>query len=151
MKKEKKSKNFIDKPLYDGGPKAMAKFIDSQLQYPKEAQEAGIKGTVVVRYTIDYQGKVIETKIISGIGHGCDEEAQRVIKLLKFNMGSYRNMKIQFHKTIKVHFRAKKVKTKPAAKTVSYSYVASPKTKTTNQTSPKKSGYSYTITIKKKA
>ncbi|MBT8218814.1 MAG: energy transducer TonB, partial [Bacteroidia bacterium] len=108
MKKEKKSKNFIDKPVYEGGPTVMAKFIDDNIQYPEEARKEGIKGTVIIRYTIDYKGTVIETKVVSGIGYGCDEEAQRVVGLLKFQMGKYRNMKIQFHKTIKVHFRAKK-------------------------------------------
>ena len=147
MKKEKKSKNFIEKPIYEGGPSAMAKFIDDHLRIPEEAKKEGVNGTVNIRYTIDYKGNVIETKVVSGIGHGCDEEAQRVVRLLKFKMGKYRNMKIQFHKTVKVHFRSKKVPKKSSDKTLSYNYI--PKKTTPAKEQPAKpSGYSYTITIK---
>ena len=158
MKKEKKSKHFLEKAHYEGGSKAMSKFVDEHLKYPKEAQENGIKGTVIIRYTINYQGDVIETKVISGIGYGCDEEAQRVVKLLKFQVGRYRNIKIQFHKTIKIHFHGQqqqkkspdKVKpTNDGIRQITYSIASSSNPKITKQPKKQSKSYSYTISIKK--
>ena len=82
MKKERKGKHFIKKPIYKGGPSALKQFISQQMQYPKEALAQKKEGTVLIRYTINHLGKVVDTKIISGIGFGCDEEADRLVRLL---------------------------------------------------------------------
>jgi len=156
MKREKKDKNFLDKPYYEGGTKAMRTFVDKHLKYPKEAAQHKTTGTVVIRYTIDHKGKVVETKVLSGIGHGCDEEAQRVVRLFKFQVGKYRNMKVQFHKTIKIHFHGKKTtapapqKPKPVVqgnRSLTYTVTKS-KAKEKKNPEPKKGGgYSYTVKI----
>lgn len=109
MKKERKAQNFIKKPYYEGGMTAMKVFIKQHLSYPKEAADKKIEGTVHVRYTINYKGKVIDTKIVSGIGHGCDQEASRLVQLLVFNVPRNRNLKAVFHKTLQIHFRLPKV------------------------------------------
>ena len=106
MKREKKQKSFLDKPFYEGGTRALRSFVDQHLVYPEKVLKEGIKGTVVIRYTINHKGQVIETKVLSGIGHGCDEAAQAVVSKLTFQVGTYRNIKVQFHKTIKIHFHA---------------------------------------------
>ena len=54
---------------------------------------------------LNYKGDVIATKVISGLNPECDEAAQNVVKKLKFEVGSYRNIKVQFHKTIRIHFQ----------------------------------------------
>lgn len=153
MPKERKDKHFIHKPSYPGGPQALKKFISEHLTYPEEAAAAGIKGTVTVDYTINYKGNVIDTKIISGLGYGCDEEATRLVKLLKFDVPKQRARRIRFHKTINIHFRAparKKTtrqKSGPVSKAnTTVHYQISPKS--TEKGSPKENGsggYSYTI------
>ena len=110
MKREVKEKHFLKKPEYPGGPRAMHKFLADNQQYPDSALENRIEGTVTVRYTIDYLGKVIQTRVIAGIGHGCDEEAERMVSLLKFEVPKTRKMKVQFQKTIHIHFKLPKKK-----------------------------------------
>lgn len=105
MKREVKEKHFLKKPEYPGGPRAMHKFLADNQQYPDAALENRIEGTVTVRYTIDYLGKVIQTRVIAGIGYGCDEEAERMVSLLKFEVPKTRKMKVQFQKTIHIHFK----------------------------------------------
>ena len=117
MKKEKKQKSFLDKPFYEGGNKALRSFVDKHLVYPEKVLKEGIKGTVVIRYTINHKGRVIETKVLSSLGHGCDEAAQAVVKKLQFQVGTYRNIKVLFHKTIKIHFHAKVVEQKKVVPT----------------------------------
>ena len=86
MKKEKREKDFRKKPIYPGGNSALKQFIKDNLQYPEEALKNKVEGGVIVQFTIDHLGKVTHTKVISGLGYGCDEEAQRVIRLLTFEV-----------------------------------------------------------------
>ena len=110
MKKERKPEQFIHHPGYPGGTDAIREFIRNNLRYPEAAMKNKIEGTVVVAYEIDYQGDVIDTKIKSGIGYGCDEEAMRVVKLLKFGVAKHHKLRVTFHKTINIHFRLPQAK-----------------------------------------
>jgi protein TonB len=51
-------------------------------RYPTAARQAGIKGTLVVSATITKEGKMVNEKVVSGLGHGLDEEALRVARLI---------------------------------------------------------------------
>ncbi len=144
MKKEVKQKNFIPKPEYPGGPKALTAFIHSNLKFPKDAFENKIEGTVVLKAEINFRGVVIDTKIISGIGHGCDEEAERVVSLLKFNVDKVRNMKITYFKTFNIQFKMPTI----IQQTLNYVLVKKPNENKVTDTPIKKSGYTITIPIK---
>jgi TonB family protein len=87
-----KSEAFDDSKLYDfgnveivpeyrGGQKALAMFLASRLRYPAKARENKIQGKVYVAFVIEKNGSLGDFKIIRGLGHGCDEEAVRVLKL----------------------------------------------------------------------
>jgi len=150
MHKEKKGKHFIRNPFYEGGLKAMREFISQNKKYPKEALEEKIEGTVFIKYTINFKGKVIETKVVKSLGYGCDEEAERVIKLMKFEAPKNRGIKVKFFKNIQIHFRLPKEKEKTAPSVqsqASISYTVTPSKKTGNPTEPKKGG-GYSIEIK---
>ena len=133
----------------------MRELIKRELKYPAEALKARIEGTVYLRYNIDYQGHVTSSKILSGIGHGCDEEAQRIVTKFKFQVPKApQKLKIKFHKTIKIHFRLPKEKPQeaitanpPSKSAVRVNYtVTKTKKKEKNQESNQKSkGYTYTI------
>ncbi len=45
-------------------------------QYPAEAQQLGIEGRVNLRVELDEKGHVHGIKVLSGLGHGLDEEAK---------------------------------------------------------------------------
>ncbi|NNE30093.1 MAG: energy transducer TonB [Saprospiraceae bacterium] len=139
MKKERKEKHFIKKPDYPGGSKAIQAFIYKHLKYPKEALEKGIEGSVYLRYSIDQKGKVVDTRVISSLGYGCDEEAARVVKKLKFQVDKAFRRRVTWHKKIRVWFKKKK----PTKTNIQYQLKSDPK-----KEKPTSSGYSYTITIK---
>jgi TonB family C-terminal domain len=137
MSKEKKDKHFIKKPIYDGGFKALRQFIGQHKRYPKAALEQKIEGTVYLKYSIDYRGNVKDIKVISSLGYGCDEEAIRLVKMLKFKVHKIRKGKILFHKSIQIHFKLPKPKkaTKQALQ-VNYHYTSSaPKSKKSSNSS----------------
>jgi TonB family protein len=140
VQKEKKDKNFIKKPTFPGGARAMRKLIASKLTYPPEALKAKIEGTVTIRYTIDRKGQVIKCKVISGIGYGCDEEAVRLVNLLKFQVPRQPQKRLLFHKTIHIHFKLPEKKEKK----VTYHYDL-----TSKKANKAVDGYQYTIDIGK--
>ncbi len=105
---------LIKKPVYPGGRKAMAEFILNELTYPEKALKNKIEGMVIVKIDIDDTGKVIRAKIKKSVGHGCDEEAIRIVKLLKFYVTKMRKVRLTHHKTIKINFILPKKK--PAIK-----------------------------------
>ncbi len=105
MEKDKKKTLFLKQPEFQGGPKALTKFIYDHLRYPKAAYEANIEGSVHLEYDIDYRGNVVEVRVLRGLGHGCDEEAIRVIRMLKFDVDRPRGLKVLFHKKTTVLFK----------------------------------------------
>ena len=106
LKKETKEDSFIKKPFYKGGHVAMNAFIYSNLKYPAEALALKLEGVVIIKYDIDHKGDVIDAKVIKSLGKGCDEEALRVVKLLKFEVPKTpRKLKLTFHKDLQIHFR----------------------------------------------
>lgn len=105
MRKQKKDKDFIKSAYYEGGRAALEAFVKKELRYPKEALEAKIEGTVSVRYTVDYKGKVTDAHIISGLGHGCDEEALRIVKSLSFKVPNDGKIKSKYTRKLHIHFR----------------------------------------------
>lgn len=150
MQKEKKDKHFIKKPIYPGGPQAMRLFIRENLRYPEEALAQKTEGTVTLKYAIDHQGHVTEAKVVAGLGHGCDEEAVRLVKLLRFEVPKHRGVKVRFTKDIHIHFRLPKAQPKPRVQTAQVQYTVASAPKPSGAEEEKKEsggGYTYTITI----
>ncbi len=114
MHREKKEKHFLKKAFYPGGLQAMRAFIKAQLRYPKEALEKGIEGDVQLTLSINRKGQVTRVHIRKSLGHGCDEEAIRVAKLLQFTVPpppGHLKTRLQFQKKLAIHFRLPKEKT----------------------------------------
>lgn len=154
MKKERKPKSFLQKPHYPGGTKAMRKFLSENLQYPAEARKENIKGTVRIKMTIDYHGHVVNTKVLVGLGYGCDEEAQRVVKLLRFEIPKQRKVRAVFHKTINIHFKtpSKEIRDQPVAaapQQITYTITGkvAEKKKAGKEDQDQDGSYSYTISF----
>ena len=151
---EKKPKHFIQQPEYPGGPKELTKFIYANLRYPAEALAAQLEGTVVVEYDIDFKGRVIDTRVIHSLGQEFDEEACRVVRMLKFEVGKNRGVRVVFHKKARIQFKktaaieiqGQNPPQEQAA--VQYHYVVvAPAAEQTQAAQPAAPTYSYTITL----
>lgn len=155
MKRPKEPKHFIKIPGYPGGNTALSKFIKQNLRYPKKAAENKVEGTVAVDFDYNHKGKVTKATIKSSLGSGCDEEAIRIVKLLRFNNSKNRGVKVTFHKSINIHFRLAEIPKSETALsiealakvgTITYNFKPAPPKEGEK---PKSSG-GYTITIKKR-
>ena len=105
MKKERKDKDFVKSAYFEGGRAAIDAFVKKELRYPKEAIAAKVEGRVSVQYTVDHKGRVTEVHLISGIGHGCDEEALRIVKLMQFRVPEDGKIKSKYSRKLHIHFR----------------------------------------------
>ncbi len=69
-------------PAFPGGEDKLMEFLAKNMEYPKEAREAGIQGRVFVGFVVEKDGSIGDVRVLRGIGGGCDEEAVRVVKIL---------------------------------------------------------------------
>ena len=69
-------------PEFPGGLQSMMKFIKQNYKKPRKANELGISGRIFVQFVVDKSGTIKNVSIAKGIGHGCDEEAVRVLKMM---------------------------------------------------------------------
>jgi len=70
-------------PQYEGGLKAMARFISRNMNYPASARATGQEGTVHVRFVVNREGKVVDVEVFTGVSAVLDREAMRVVALMK--------------------------------------------------------------------
>lgn len=154
MAGHKKEKLLLKGPIYPGGQKAMLLFIQNNLCYPTEAIESKVEGTVRIRFSIDHQGKVFKSQVIGGIGHGCDEEAQRLVGLLVFIVPKVYKLRVEYHRTLNIHFKlpaqhSGQVDTpSPNPLTFQYNIISTMSTQTVEASKESEGSYHYTIQIK---
>ena len=66
---------------FPGGQEALLAFLDQSVRYP-EGYESCAQGRVVVRFTIDVDGSIVDPKVIRSLDPPLDKEALRVVSLM---------------------------------------------------------------------
>jgi protein TonB len=138
-----KEKKFLKLPKYPGGKAAFQEFIKKNLRYPKEALENKIEGSVHIHYRVNGLGKVIEVTVTKSLGHGCDEEAIRVVKLLKYEKAKNRGLRVTAGMRTRINFKIPKAKVQFEYKTTKKKIEEKTKSDSTGQGET----YGYTISF----
>lgn len=151
MNKKTKAEQMLKQPYYEGGNKALSNFIASQLKYPESVTALNIVGSVHLKYDINFKGEVVDVKVIKGLDIDCNEEAVRVVKLLKFVVPKTpRGLKVLFHKTINIHFKPQTPKNQKievhTPTSTNYTYTT---TSHDQNNAAKKVNYTYSIILPK--
>lgn len=94
---------FEQRPKIIGGIESVYK----EITYPKKAKLAGIEGTVIIQFIVNKKGNVTNAKVIRGIGGGCDEEALRAVKNIKFKPARQRERYVNIQMRIPIKFQLK--------------------------------------------
>ena len=76
---DKNGKSYPYEMINDFGLMPFYKFLASNMKYPPDARRNGIQGNVLIKIAFDKEGKIIRSRLVKGIGGGCDEEAMRVV------------------------------------------------------------------------
>ena len=69
-------------PQYPGGPQALFKFLGENVQYPAEAEKAGIQGRVIATFVVEKDGSISQPTIVKSVDPLLDVEAIRVISAM---------------------------------------------------------------------
>lgn len=93
-------------PTFPGGDEQLYKALSKRVEYPQEALEAGIEGTVYVEFVVTRQGEIENTHVLRGIGAGCDESAVAAIEALPaWNPGQQRGVNVNVRMVLPIRFR----------------------------------------------
>lgn len=66
---------------FPNGTKGLQDFINKNIEYPVEANNAGVEGSVRVTFIVDENGKIIDPKVVGNKpGYGLEEEALAIVK-----------------------------------------------------------------------
>ncbi len=110
---EKNSTDFSEnksnegRPSFPGGDKAMNRFIQENLVYPKNEKRKNTNGTAHISFTVEKDGSITNVKVLKGLKgcNACDIEAVRVIQLMpKWEPGKYNGQNVKFNLTLPIDF-----------------------------------------------
>lgn len=74
---------FVEqKPTFMGGDQnAFSKWVGKNMDYPEIAKENGVQGRVLLQFTVNVKGEVVNVKVLRGIDSSLDKEAVRIVKM----------------------------------------------------------------------
>jgi TonB family protein len=91
-------------PMYPKGNFALQDFIKENLEYPKQAKLSNIQGTVLLRYIVEPSGLMTNIGIAKSIGGGCDQEAIRILEMIKWYPGRIEDKFVRTEMTFPFYF-----------------------------------------------
>ena len=95
-----------ERPQFPGGDAELMKFLQQNVKYPKEAQDKGTQGRVIVRFTVEKDGSITSPEVIKPVDPLLDAEALRIVKMMpKWQPGKQRGKEVRVQFTIPVTFR----------------------------------------------
>ena len=95
-------------PSFPGGLSEMHNYLVNNINYPGEAREISIQGTVYLSFIVEPDGSISNITILRGIGGGCEEEALRVVKSMpKWVPGKQNGHPVRVMLTLPVKFSLK--------------------------------------------
>ncbi len=82
------SRGATKNPSFPGGESRMRQYFARKITYPSRALNNGVEGNVNVRVKVNESGKIVDSKVVNGIGMGCDREVLKAInKMPKWEPG----------------------------------------------------------------
>ena len=95
-----------EQPMYPGGMQELMKFLQTSIRYPKEAQERGIQGRVVVQFVVNKDGSICDEHVVRSVDPQLDAEALRVVRSMpNWTPGKQRGEAVRVRFTIPVSFK----------------------------------------------
>lgn len=89
-------------PEFPGGKEALFAYIGKELKYPAE----DVEGVVYVTFVVEADGSITGVKVLRGIGHGCDEEAVRVVSgMAKWKPGKQRGEAVRVKYNLPIRYK----------------------------------------------
>ena len=75
-------------PAFPGGLETLSKYLADNIEYPPQAKDAKVSGTVYVSFIVEKDGSISNVKCLRDIGGGCCDEAILIVKAMpRWNPG----------------------------------------------------------------
>jgi len=95
-------------PEFPGGMPAMIEFLQTNLNYPKDAKKQKVGGRVLVMFVVETDGSMSNVRVAKKIFPSLDAEALRVVKAMpKWNPGKEKGKPVRVNFTIPIVFSLK--------------------------------------------
>ncbi len=102
---EKEYMSADQQPEFVNGQAALVRFLQNNLKYPRAASNANTQGKVIVQFSVMSDGSIANVSVLKGIGFGCDEEAERVVKMMpKWKPGKQNGKPVRVRFTLPIQF-----------------------------------------------
>ena len=96
-------------PEYPGGMPAMIEFLQTNLNYPKDAKKQKVGGRVLVMFVVETDGSMSNVRVAKKIFPSLDAEALRVVKAMpKWNPGKEKGKPVRVNFTLPIVFSLNK-------------------------------------------
>jgi protein TonB len=145
--KNQKKKTFLRIPTFQGGKDAYQQFIKDNVVYPGQALSNKVEGTVYLMYTVNNIGEIVDVEVTKGIGFGCDEEAMRVIRLMKYEPARNRGVKMKVEMKTKFNFKLPENILPVNQSEIQVNYSSTTSEKQNSQEPKSQAVYNYTINL----
>jgi len=95
-------------PSYNGGRKAMYKYLGSNMKYPEEAMKTGTTGKVYIGFVVEKDGSISNVKVLRPVDELLDAEAVKVVSAMpKWKPGKQEGKCVRVSYTVPVNFQLK--------------------------------------------
>jgi periplasmic protein TonB len=90
------------KPAFPGD---INKYLADHIEYPEQAKDANIQGTVYVSFIVERDGSVTQVSILRGVNNYLNDEAKRVISTMpKWSPGQQNGHAVRVQYMVPIHF-----------------------------------------------
>jgi len=73
-------KMYKIQPKFPGGNKGLSKYLTKNMKYPRNSRNSSSRGKVIVRFSIENDGKIADVRIEKGVNLVLNKEAKRVVE-----------------------------------------------------------------------
>lgn len=96
-------------PAFPGGETALHRYLATKTEYPAEALRRGLSGTVVVRFVVDEQGRVLDPNVVRASSPEFSAEALRLARLMPWwTPGRLAGQPVRVRCTLPIQFTFKR-------------------------------------------
>lgn len=145
--KNQKKKTFLRIPVFPGGKDAYPQFIKDNIVYPEQALSNKVEGSVYLVYTVNNIGEIVDVEVTKGIGFGCDEEAIRVIHLMKYEPARNRGVKMKVEMKTRINFKLPEIIGNNDQSEIQLNYSSTTSEKQNSPEPKSQAVYNYTIKL----
>lgn len=91
-------------PIFTNDKISLAGFIAANLKYPEAAIKQNLSGIVKVGFIVEPHGRPSNIRILNSLGAGCNEEAIRIVRMIKWMPGTINHTAVRTRMSISINF-----------------------------------------------